>query len=111
MTLDVVALTQAMVRIPSLSGQESEMAALMGAVMREGFDPVTIDRNGSVLGLIGPRGSGLAVRRAHGCGAGHGQLALGSVRRRDPRRPAAWRGSTDMKGGIAAAIAAAARSA
>ena len=35
MTLDVVALTQAMVRIPSLSGQESEMAALMGAVMRE----------------------------------------------------------------------------
>ena len=39
MTLDVVALTQAMVRIPSLSGQESEMAALMGAVMREaGFD-------------------------------------------------------------------------
>ena len=51
MTLDVVALTQAMVRIPSLSGQESEMAALMGAVMREaGFDPVTIDRNGSVLG-------------------------------------------------------------
>ena len=73
---------------------------------RGGFDPVTIDRNGSVLGLIGPRDAEVALLFD-----GHMDVVpvTGSWRSdpfggeiRDGRLHG--RGSTDMKGGIAAAI-------
>ncbi|MEN4920681.1 YgeY family selenium metabolism-linked hydrolase [Achromobacter spanius] len=107
MTLDVVALTQAMVRIPSLSGNEGEMAALMAATMREaGFSSVTTDRNGSVLGVIGPADEDVALLFD-----GHMDVVpVTGDWRVDPfggeiREGRLYgRGSTDMKGGIAAAI-------
>ena len=62
---DVVALAREMVRIPSLSGQEGDLAALLSHRMAEaGFTSVTTDRNGSVLGLIGPEDADVALQRA-----------------------------------------------
>ncbi|MFJ4291103.1 hypothetical protein ACIP1U_15145 [Cupriavidus sp. NPDC089707] len=62
MTSDVIALTQEMVRIPSLSGKEGELAGLLATRMREfGFISVSTDRNGSVLGLIGPEDAEVAL--------------------------------------------------
>lgn len=107
MTLDVVALTQAMVRIPSLSGKEGEMAALMAATMREaGFSSVTTDGNGSVLGLIGPAEADVALLFDGHMDvvpvAGDWRFDPFGAEIRDGRLYG--RGSTDMKGGIAAAI-------
>ncbi|KGD88205.1 peptidase M20 [Achromobacter sp. RTa] len=107
MSLDVVALTQAMVRIPSLSGREGGMAALMAETMRAaGFDSVTTDANGSVLGLIGPGDADVALLFD-----GHMDVVpVTGDWRFDPfggeiRGGRLYgRGSTDMKGGIAAAI-------
>lgn len=62
MTIDVIALTQEMVRTPSLSGDEGSMAALVEQRMRDlGFDEIHRDENGSVLGLIGPADTDVAV--------------------------------------------------
>ncbi len=104
---DVAALAREMVRIPSLSGQEGDLAALLMRRMSEaGFTSVTMDRNGSVLGLIGPEDADVALLFD-----GHmdvvpvtGQWRFepfgGTIH--DGRLHG--RGSTDMKGGIAAAI-------
>lgn len=107
MTMDVVALTQAMVRTPSLSGEEGGMARLVAQAMREaGFDEVTTDANGSVVGYAGPAQADVALlfdghmdvvpvtghwRFDPYGGVIHGGRLYG-------------RGSADMKGGIAAAI-------
>lgn len=59
---DVVSLTQAFVRIPSLSGQEQAMADFVQQVMRElGFDQISVDDKGSVLGFVGPAQAPLAL--------------------------------------------------
>ncbi|OZI56253.1 YgeY family selenium metabolism-linked hydrolase [Bordetella genomosp. 4] len=107
MTSDVIQLTQDMVRIPSLSGQESAMADLMKQRMHEfGFTSVTMDRNGSVLGLIGPDEADVALLFD-----GHMDVVpVSGDWRFDPFGATIHegrlygRGSTDMKGGIAAAI-------
>ena len=112
---DVVALTQEMVRTKSFSGSESAMAKLVAERMKEfGFTDIKTDINGSVLGLVGPADADIALLFD-----GHmdvvpvigdwkfdpfgGVIADGRLY---------GRGSTDMKGGIAAAmcgVAAAAR--
>ncbi|MGO3742174.1 YgeY family selenium metabolism-linked hydrolase [Kerstersia sp.] len=107
MDMDVVALTQAMVRIPSLSGHEADMARLMAETMRAaGFDEVRTDANGSVLGIVGPAGTDIALLFD-----GHMDVVpVTGEWRFDPfgaeihEGRLYGRGSTDMKGGVAAAI-------
>lgn len=104
---DVAALAREMVRIPSLSGQEGDLAALLMCRMSEaGFTSVTMDRNGSVLGLIGPEDADVALLFD-----GHMDVVpVTGQWRFDPFGGTIHdgrlhgRGSTDMKGGIAAAI-------
>ena len=51
--LDVVSLTQALVRIPSPSGAEGHVAVFVDRVMLDfGFDEVQIDEWGSVVGIL-----------------------------------------------------------
>lgn len=104
---DVVALTQEMVRTPSFSGSESAMAKLVAERMQElGFTDIKTDINGSVLGLIGPADADIALLFD-----GHMDVVpvIGDWKF-DPFGGAIvdgrlyGRGSTDMKGGIAAAI-------
>ena len=107
MTIDVITLTQEMVRTQSLSGDEASMAALVGQRMRElGFDEVQCDENGSVLGLIGPKDTAVAVLF-------DGHMDVVPVVGEWSVEPFGGdildgrlygRGSTDMKGGIAAAM-------
>lgn len=104
---DVTALTREMVRIPSLSGQEGDLAAFLSRRMAEaGFTSVTTDRNGSVIGLIGPEDADVALLFD-----GHMDVVpVTGTWRYDPFGGTIHdgrlygRGSTDMKGGIAAAI-------
>lgn len=103
---DVVELTQAMVRTPSLSGQEADMARLMERTMREAGFTVSTDANGSVLGWIGPEDAEVALLFD-----GHMDVVpVTGNWRFDPFGGEIHggrlhgRGSTDMKGGIAAAI-------
>ncbi len=104
---DVTALTREMVRIPSLSGHEGDVAALLARRMAEaGFTSVTTDRNGSVLGWIGPEDAEVALLFD-----GHMDVVpVTGQWRFDPFGGTIHdgrlygRGSTDMKGGIAAAI-------
>lgn len=103
---DVVSLAQVLVQTPSLSGEEGGVASLVAQRMREfGFE-VSIDHNGSVLGMAGPEKSDLAILF-------DGHLDVVPVTGKwtvDPfggeiREGRLYgRGSTDMKGGIAAAI-------
>ncbi|WP_427309032.1 YgeY family selenium metabolism-linked hydrolase [Cupriavidus sp. H39] len=104
---DVASLAREMVRIPSLSGQEGDLAALLSRRMAEaGFTSVTTDRNGSVLGLIGPEDADVALLFD-----GHMDVVpVTGTWRFEPFGGTIHdgrlygRGSTDMKGGIAAAI-------
>ena len=49
----LVEFCQALIRTPSLSGQEEQVARLIQKTMlQEGFDEAVIDRYGSVLGCI-----------------------------------------------------------
>lgn len=114
MTIDVIALTQEMVRTPSFSGDEAGMAALVEARMRElGFDEIHRDENGSVLGLIGPAGADVAVLFDGHMDVvpvvGEWSVAPFGGEIRDGRLYG--RGSTDMKGGVAAAMCGAAQAA
>lgn len=113
---DAVSLTQAFVRIPSLSGQEQGMADFVQQVMRElGFDQISVDEKGSVLGLLGPAQAPLALLfDAHMDVvpiAGTWTVEPFGAEIRDGRMYG--RGTSDMKAGLAAALcgaAAAARS-
>lgn len=113
---DAVGLTQAFVRIPSLSGQEQGMADFVQQVMRElGFDQITVDEKGSVLGFVGPTQAPLALLfDAHMDVvpiAGTWTVEPFGAEIKDGRMYG--RGTSDMKAGLAAALcgaAAAARS-
>lgn len=102
------------IRIPSPSGREEGVAKLMKARMEAyGFDEVTVDRFGSVLGRI------------HGKRPGKTILMDGHIDNVDVIDAAEWkhdpfgaeiedgkiygRGSSDMKGSVTAMVSAAAR--
>ncbi|VVE75014.1 M20/M25/M40 family metallo-hydrolase [Pandoraea sputorum] len=107
MTIDVIALTQEMVRTPSFSGEEGSMASLVEQHMRDlGFDEIHRDENGSVLGLIGPADTDVAVLFDSHMDVvpvvGEWSVEPFGGEIRDGRLYG--RGSTDMKGGIAAAM-------
>ena len=57
-----VKMTQEMIRVPSLSGDEAAMAELTQKYMRGlGYDEVTVDEAGNVLGLMRGTGKGHSV--------------------------------------------------
>ena len=101
--MDAVELTQKLVRIPGVSGQEGAVADAVEQAMRDlGYREVTRDSFGTVLGQVGPEGASTCLLFD-----GHmdvvpvvGEWSVdpfgGEIR--DGRL---WgRGSTDMKGGL-----------
>ena len=109
----LIAFCQEAIRIPSPSGQEKNIAEMLKERMKAyGFDEVTIDRFGSVLGRIRGKRPGKTI------------LLDGHIDHVDVIDAGAWRhapfggeiengkiygrGASDMKGGVTAMISAAA---
>lgn len=109
----LISFCQSLIRIPSLSGQEEQVARHIQATMLEqGFDEAIIDRYGSVLGCI------------HGSRPGRNILLDGHIDTVDISDRSRWqhdpygaqiedgriygRGTSDMKGSVAAMVMAAA---
>ncbi len=111
--VDAIRYLTELVRVPSPSGREDEVAGLIKEFLSEaGVDTVIIDRVGNVIAKV----------RGGGCGS---VLIEGHMDVVDPGNPRNWhvdpysakvidgmlygRGSADMKGGIAAQIASASK--
>jgi len=114
-TLDpaaLVAFTQELIRIPSLSGEEQPVVARIVAEMRSlGFDEVTVDANGSAIGIVnGAQPGPTILLDAHCDTVG---IAPGSTWTYDPFAATLQdgfihgRGAADMKGALAAMVYAA----
>lgn len=102
------ALAQELVRLPSPSGQEGQVAALVADEMRlAGFDEVRVDALGSVIGRLGDGQGKRLLLNAHMDTVGVGNRASWV---RDPYGGEVeagilyGRGACDMKGGLAAMI-------
>lgn len=110
---EIIRFTQEMVRCPGFSGDEGKTAAVVAREMNQlGFDSVEVDRWGNVIGTIhGARPGPTIVFDGHMDVVPIGQPNLWA---REPYSGEIadgkiWgRGSTDMKGGLAAALCAAA---
>jgi len=110
-TIDKTRLTafaQELIRTPSLSSQEAEVAALVAQEMREvGFDEVTIDRMGNVIGRLGPHEGKKLLYDGHMDTVDVGTLTSW---KRDPYGGIIeggvlyGRGASDMKGALAAMV-------
>lgn len=111
-TAALVAFTQELIRIPSLSGEEAAVVARIVAEMRSlGFDEVMVDANGSAIGIInGAQPGPTILLDAHCDTVG---IAPGSTWTHDPFAALVedgyiyGRGAADMKGALAAMIYAA----
>jgi putative selenium metabolism hydrolase len=109
----IVEFAQALVQRPSLSGEEGEVAQRVVAEMQAlGFDRVTVDENGSVIGIIEGAADGKTLLLdAHIDTVG---VAEGVAWQHDPfgaeivDQALVGRGTADMKGALAAMIHAAA---
>jgi putative selenium metabolism hydrolase len=109
----LIAFTQDLVRLPSLSGEEGHVAARAQAEMTAlGFDRVWQDTNGSVVGVIeGARPGKTVLLDAHTDTVG---ISPGAPWVHDPFAAAiddgaiVGRGAADMKGALAAMVHAAA---
>ena len=109
----LISFCQALIRTPSLSGQEEQVAKLIQKTMLEqGFDEAIIDRYGSVLGCIRGNRPGKTVLMD-----GHIDTVDISDRSRWVHDPYGaeiedgklyGRGTSDMKGSVAAMVMAAA---
>lgn len=100
MSLDPVALLQSMLEVPSPSGQEGELAAMLVEAMdRAGFRAF-VDEAGNALGLRG-RGPRLGLL------LGHMDTVPGSIPVRLEGGRLYGRGAVDAKGPLAAFVAAA----
>ncbi|MEX1019397.1 MAG: YgeY family selenium metabolism-linked hydrolase [Litorilinea sp.] len=110
---NMVEFAQALIRLPSLSGEERAVAQRVEAEMRSlAFDEVWVDENGSVVGVINGAQPGRTVLfDAHTDTVG---VTSGTPWTTDPFGGAVedgtlfGRGSADMKGALAAMIYAAA---
>ncbi len=108
----LVAFTQDLIRIPSLSGEEMNVVERIAAEMWHlHFDEVRIDRNGTVVGIVnGLQPGPTLLLDAHCDTVG---IAPGSVWTHDPFGAARvdgylyGRGAADMKGALAAMVHAA----
>jgi len=114
---EIVDFTRRMIRIPSVSGEEKEVANLVADEMRElGYDEVFVDKKYNVLGIIKGSGSGPKLMlNGHLDHAEVGEMKDPySARIMDGKdfgvsgQVIYGRGACDMKGGIAAMIYAAA---
>jgi putative selenium metabolism hydrolase len=112
-TEKMIEFAQAMIQRPSLSGQEGDVARRVVEEMRGlGFDQVTVDENGSVVGVIEGAAPGKTLLLdAHIDTVG---VAEGVAWQRDPfgaqivEQTIVGRGAADMKGALAAMVYAAA---
>jgi putative selenium metabolism hydrolase len=104
---DVVALAQRLVRVPSISGNEGALAALVADELRAAGWRVTVDHMGNVIGRLGPENGKKLLYDAHLDTVDVGDAAAW------PRPPHAGeiergvlygRGATDTKGALAAMI-------
>jgi len=108
----LVAFTQELIRIPSLSGEESAVVARIAAEMRSlGFDEVMVDANGSAIGIVnGAQPGPTILLDAHCDTVG---IAPGSTWTCAPFAATLQdgfiygRGAADMKGALAAMVYAA----
>lgn len=109
----MIEFAQALVQRPSLSGEEGDVAQRVAAEMQAlDFDQVTVDENGSVIGIIEGAAAGKTLLLdAHIDTVG---VAEGVAWRHDPfaaeivDEAIIGRGAADMKGALAAMIHAAA---
>ncbi len=109
----LVEFTQALVRLPSLSGEEQQVAARVEAEMRAlAFDSVTVDANGSVIGVVqGAQPGPTLLLDAH---TDTVTISPGAPWQHDPFGAEIdggalyGRGAADMKGALAAMVHAAA---
>ncbi len=107
MTTDVVALTQKLIQTEGLSGQEGAVADVVEETMKTlGFRDVSRDEYGNVVGRVGPPGNRTALLFD-----GHmdvvpvtGEWTVDPFGAEIIDGRLFGRGSTDMKGGLAAAI-------
>ena len=104
----LAAFAQKLVRTPSLSTQEGEVAALLAEEMRHvGFHEVFVDRMGNVIGRIGRNGGKKLFYDGHMDTVGVGDPAAW---KRDPyggeiqNGVLYGRGAADMKGALAAMV-------
>ncbi len=112
-TEQLIAFTQALVRLPSFAGEEGTVAERVQAEMQAlGFDRVGVDANGSVIGMIeGAQSGPRLLFDAHTDTVG---IAPGVPWRYDPfsakleGETIYGRGAADMKGALAAIVYAAA---
>ena len=104
----MIAFAQQLVRTPSLPTQEGEVASLIAAEMRKvGFDQVTVDRMGNLIGRIGPDRGKKLLYDAHMDTVDVGDEALwerypygGEIH----RGVLYGRGASDMKGALASMV-------
>ena len=109
----LVEFTQALVRLPSLSGEEQQVAARVEAEMRAlAYDSVTVDANGSVIGVVqGAQPGPTLLLDAH---TDTVTISPGAPWQHDPFGAEIdgdalyGRGAADMKGALAAMVHAAA---
>ena len=104
---DLAAFMQAIIRIPSLSSKEGSVIERMHAEMlRVGFDEVSVDPMGNLIGRIGS-GPYVIALDGHADTVDTGDLSLWN---RDPHSGDIengilyGRGASDQKGGIASAV-------
>jgi putative selenium metabolism hydrolase len=99
---------QDLVRTPSFSCQEKDVAERLGAEMRAvGFDEVWIDRIGNVVGCIGPGTGPRLLYNGHMDTVGVGDPAAWTHDPFDAEIDAGvlyGRGATDMKGSLASLV-------
>jgi putative selenium metabolism hydrolase len=107
MAPDVIELARSLVRVGATSGEERPVAAIVASTMKDlGYRDITQDRLGNIVGFVGPAGTSTAllfdghmdVVRATGVWTV--EPFAGVVR----EGRLYGRGSTDMKGPLAAAI-------
>jgi putative selenium metabolism hydrolase len=108
----LVAFTQELIRIPSLSGEEAAVVACITAEMRAlGFDEVLVDANGSAIGIVNGAQTGPTILLDAHCDTVG--IAPGSTWTSDPFAATIkdgfiyGRGAADMKGALAAMVHAA----
>ena len=103
----LIAFAQKLVRTPSPSTQEGEVAALLAKEMRQAGFEVVIDRMGNVIGRIGRNGGKKLLYDGHMDTVGVGDPAAW---KRDPfggevqKGVLYGRGAADMKGALAAMV-------
>ena len=113
---EMIELAQALVRIPSVSGNEREVAECLADRVKPVFDDVHVDRHGNVIAeLAGDRPGPTILLNGHLDVVDAGEMddpwsgrLLDGARWGSPGTVLWGRGSSDMKGPVAALVAAAA---